>query len=81
MIKNDKKSSKKGTKKSTQPRKSFKFKVFIQNFIFFFRLKRIPIFFDYEISETFICFSGVFSLNGYMGKKVQKNFLMGFKIW
>merc|ERR1719474_966591 len=28
---------------------------------FFFRLKRIPFFFDYEISETFICFRRVFN--------------------
>ena len=48
---------------------------------FFFRLKRIPFFFDYEISETFICFRGVFNLNGYMGKKVEKKFVMGLNIW
>ena len=48
---------------------------------FFFRLKRIPIFFDYEISETFIGFRGVLNLNGYMGKKVKKKFVMGLNIW
>ena len=32
--------------------------------------------------ETFICFrGGVLKLNCYIGKKVQKNFLMGLKIW
>ena len=30
---------------------------------------------------TFICFREVLNLNWYMGKKVQKNFLMGLKIW
>ena len=30
---------------------------------------------------TFICFRVVLNLNCYMVKKVQKNFLMGFKIW
>ena len=49
--------------------------------LFFFRIKRIQFFFDWEISETFICFRGVFNLNGYMGKKVKKNFVMGLNIW
>ena len=49
--------------------------------ILLFLLKRIPIFFDYEISETFIGFRGVLNLNGYMGKKVKKKFVMGLNIW
>ena len=48
---------------------------------FFFRIKRIPIFFDYEISGTLICFRGGFNLNSYIGKKVQKNFVMGLNVW
>ena len=31
--------------------------------------------------ETFICYRGCLNLNCYIGKKVQKNFLMGLKIW
>ena len=53
----------------------------IKTSVFFFRLKRIPFFFDYEIFETLICFRGVFNLNCYISKKVQKKFLMGLKIW
>ena len=48
---------------------------------FFFSIKKNPNFFDYEISETFIGFRGVLNLNGYMGKKVKKNFVMGLNIW
>ena len=33
------------------------------------------------IYETFIYFRRVFYLNCFMGKKVQKNFRMGLKIW
>ena len=31
--------------------------------------------------ETFICLRGVFYLNCYIGKQVQKIFSMGLKIW
>ena len=31
--------------------------------------------------ETYICYRRYFNLNFYIGKKVQKNFLMGLKIW
>ena len=47
--------------------------------VFYFRLKRIPFFFDFEISETLICFRGYFNLNFYMSKKVQNKFFMGLK--
>ena len=30
---------------------------------------------------TFICFRDVLKLKRYMGKKVQKKFLMGLKVW
>ena len=31
--------------------------------------------------ETFLCYRECLNLNCYIGKKVQKNFLMGLKIW
>ena len=31
--------------------------------------------------ETFICYRRCLNLNCYIGKKVQKNFLMGLEIW
>ena len=36
---------------------------------------------SFVLYETFICYRGCFNLNCYIGKKVQKNFLMGLKIW
>ena len=38
-------------------------------------------FWVFKISGTFICYRGCLNLNCYIGKKVQKNFLMGLKIW
>ena len=38
-------------------------------------------FWVFDFYETFICYRGVLRLNWYIGKKVQKNFLMGLKIW
>ena len=38
-------------------------------------------FWVFDPDETFICYRGCLNLNCYMGKKVQKNFLMGLKIW
>ena len=38
-------------------------------------------FWVFDFYETFICYRGVLRLNCYIGKKVQKNFLMGLKIW
>ena len=38
-------------------------------------------FLSFDFYETFICFRGVLNLNCYIGKKVQKNFLMGLKVW
>ena len=38
-------------------------------------------FWVFDFYETFICYRGYFKLNCYIGKKVQKNFLMGLKIW
>ena len=38
-------------------------------------------FWVFKISGTFICFRRCLNLNCYIGKKVQKNFLMGLKIW
>ena len=38
-------------------------------------------FWVFDFYETFICYRGSFKLNCYIGKKVQKNFLMGLKIW
>ena len=38
-------------------------------------------FWVFDFDETFICYRGVLNLNCYIGKKVQKNFLMGLKIW
>ena len=38
-------------------------------------------FLSFDGYETFICFRGVLNLNCYIGKKVQKNFLMGLKVW
>merc|ERR1711973_1052346 len=35
----------------------------------------------FDFYETFICYGGCINLNFYISKKVQKNFLMGFKIW
>ena len=38
-------------------------------------------FWSFDFYETFICYRGCLNLNCYIGKKVQKNFLMGLKIW
>ena len=38
-------------------------------------------FWVFKISGTFICYRGCLNLNCYIGKKVQKNFLMSLKIW
>ena len=38
-------------------------------------------FWVFKISGTFICYRGCLNLNCYIAKKVQKNFLMGLKIW
>ena len=38
-------------------------------------------FLSFYLYETFICYRGCLDLNFYIGKKVQKNFLMGLKIW
>ena len=38
-------------------------------------------FWVFDFYETFICYVGCLNLNCYISKKVQKNFLMGFKIW
>ena len=38
-------------------------------------------FWVFDFYETFICYRGVLKLNFYIGKKVQKKFLMGLKIW
>ena len=35
----------------------------------------------FDFYETFICYRGYFKWNFYIRKKVQKNFLMGLKIW
>ena len=50
---------------------------FFKNLVFFWKV----IFWSCIFFLTFICFRGVLNLNWYMGKKVQKNFLMGLKIW
>ena len=36
---------------------------------------------SFDFYETFLCYRGCLNLNCYIGKKVQKNFLMGLKIW
>ena len=38
-------------------------------------------FWVFKNSGSFICYRGCLNLNCYIGKKVQKNFLMGLKIW
>ena len=38
-------------------------------------------FWVFDFYETFICYRGYLKLNCYIGKKGQKNFLMGLKIW
>ena len=38
-------------------------------------------FWVFDPDETFICYRGCLNLNCYIGKKVQKIFLMGLKIW
>ena len=38
-------------------------------------------FWVFDSYETFICFREVLNLSFYISKKVQKNFLMGLKIW
>ena len=38
-------------------------------------------FWVFDLYETFICYRGCLNLNCYIGKKVQKIFLMGLKIW
>ena len=38
-------------------------------------------FWVFDPDETFIWYRGCFNLNFHMGKNVQKNFLMGLKIW
>ena len=38
-------------------------------------------FWVFDFYVTFICYREYFKLNCYISKKVQKNFLMGFKIW
>ena len=38
-------------------------------------------FWSFIFPETYICYRGYFHLNFYIGKKVQKIFLMGLKIW
>ena len=38
-------------------------------------------FWVFDFYETFICYRGCLNLNCYIVKKVQKKFLMGFKIW
>ena len=37
-------------------------------------------FWVFDFSETYICYRGCSNLNCYIGKKVQKNFLMGLKM-
>ena len=37
-------------------------------------------FWSFDFFETFICFRDVLNVKRYMGKKVQKIFLMGLKI-
>ena len=46
-----------------------------------FLSKKMTIFWSFIFLETYICYRGYFNLNYYIGKKVQKNFLMGLKIW
>ena len=38
-------------------------------------------FWVFDPDETFICYRGCLNLRCYISKKVQKNFLMGLKIW
>ena len=38
-------------------------------------------FLSFDFYETFICYRGCLNLNSYMSKKVQKNFLVGLKVW
>ena len=38
-------------------------------------------FWVFDPDETLICYSVCLNFNCYIGKKVQKNFLMGLKIW
>ena len=45
------------------------------------KVKKVMGFCSFGFFETFICFRNAFNLTFYMGKKVQKNFLMGLKIW
>ena len=42
---------------------------------------KVMLFWSFIFPETYICYRGYFNLNFYIGKKVQKNFLMGLKIW
>ena len=37
------------------------------------------IFWIFDFYKTFKCYWGYFNLNFYIGKKVQKNFIMGLK--
>ena len=39
------------------------------------------LFWSFIFRETYIFYRGYFNLNCYIGKKVQKNFLVGLKIW
>ena len=40
---------------------------------------KVILFWSFDFPETFICYRGYFNLNCNIGKKVQKNFLMGLK--
>ena len=44
-------------------------------------LSEVMTFLVFKNSGSFICYRGCLNLNCYIGKKVQKNFLMGLKIW
>ena len=45
------------------------------------KVKKSDPFLVLHFSEFNICYREYFNLNLYIGKKVQKNFLMGLKIW
>ena len=44
-------------------------------------MKMMIHFWVFDPDETFICYRECPNLKCYIGKKVQKNFLMGLKIW
>ena len=45
------------------------------------KVSEVKRFWSFDFYKTFICFKAYLEQKPYGGKSVQKNFLMGLKIW